>query len=476
MAILTTSTAMKVGASLGGLLFVLKVFGNWYPWASAPHRYVRTRTLDPTYQRVVQLFEKRIERGEDLGATVCVYKDGKKVVDVAGGSKGRKPDASEYSHETLQLLFSTTKFMESVCIAIAVDRGYLRYEEPICKYWPEFAQNGKENITVADLMRHEACLNRLDPITEARDLWIENHEEFGAKLAQVKPYVPYFMKSKLAYHAVSRGLFASYLLSRVDPKGRSMGEFMRDEVCEPLGLDIHLGTMPEKDYQRVARMTLKPAWYTLLHVIPQIFMPSWMARLIYNFNVVPDLDKSAVRRILFPFTHIHKAIMEPFPLPVKSLVNFVGHFHGEDWFKVNSASGHGFGNASSVARLAQCIANGGELDGVRILSKETLERCNQHEGPKFCDVMRGYFTFTDAGWAYFEEGNNETGIMGYGWMGMGGSYVIFIPELNMSFSYVMNSFGLGVVGEYRGKDLLWLAIEAARSVQAPTKGLSNRRV
>src|SRR5262245_9578272 len=205
--------------------------------------------VDEGYGPVFAQFRRNFaERGE-IGAACAVYKDGVKVVDLWGGYRNgltRTP----WSPDTLVTMFSTTKGVSSLAVALAHSRGLLDYDEPVATYWPEFASGGKESVTVRQLLSHQAGLAAIDQPLSIADL-ADLDVVAGALARQVPAWTP---GTRQGYHGISLGWYEGELLRRVDPAGRSLGRFFADEVAGPLGLEFHIGLPDTVDPDRVARI------------------------------------------------------------------------------------------------------------------------------------------------------------------------------------------------------------------------------
>eukprot|EP00127_Corallochytrium_limacisporum_P006956 Clim_evm10s239 gene=Clim_evmTU10s239 len=441
-----------VTIGVGGALLLLHLVGDSYKWRNAPHRHIKTSALVKEFQPLVDLFERRIRSGEDLGGSLAVWIDGKPVVSVSGGSAGSEQDAREVLPDSLSICFSTTKTQESLVIAMLVDRGYLDYDQPIAKYWPEFAQNGKEKITVRDLMRHEACLNFVDEMYTPEHCLPENREKLANYLERQCARMAPGQKDKLAYHAISRGLFASVLCEKVDPKGRSMGTFYKEEVADKLGIDFHF-PVPNEHEHRIIAMQPQPQWFQTFNILPHLLLPNWLCNILFRESLERS-DVHMLTSVMRKGSHTHTSFMsqidEGTGQPAKDVdprqMSTPRYYRGE-W-----PSSHGFGNANALAKVANALACGGQLNGIRIISERTLERANKHTGPNFCDVMKRNIVFCDAGWCHFDM--KHQGVQrGTGWVGFGGVWVIWDPQTRMSFSYVPMSANSSAY-DYRGRSLL----------------------
>src|SRR5215218_400171 len=198
----------------------------------------------PGWDAVADVLRANIDSGEDIGASVAVYHRGVPVVDLAGGSFS--PDGGAYDEQALQLVFSTTKGITAIAVAMCVERGLLDYDGTVATYWPEFAAAGKGDATVAQLLSHQLGLFTVDGLTREDAL---DWDTITAALAAKAPEWP--IGSGHGYHAVTYGWLAGELVRRVD--GRSLGTFVADEIVKPLGVELWIG-LPESEEPRVAPM------------------------------------------------------------------------------------------------------------------------------------------------------------------------------------------------------------------------------
>ena len=175
----------------------------------------------------------------ELGGACCAYHRGEKVVDLWGGVRN-KQTGEPWEQDTMVIVHSATKGLAAMTLAIAHSRGWLDYEERVCAYWPEFAQQGKERITVRQLLAHQAGLFALDEPVD-RSI-VADLDRLAVVLARQKP--AWEPGTRQAYHAITLGFYESELLRRVDPQHRSLGQFFQDEIASPLGLDVYI-RLPE---------------------------------------------------------------------------------------------------------------------------------------------------------------------------------------------------------------------------------------
>jgi CubicO group peptidase (beta-lactamase class C family) len=191
------------------------------------------------FEAVRDAFGENFAHGGEVGAACCVYRNGKKVVDLWGGVRNAVT-GEPWEKDTMVVVYSATKGLAAMTLALAHSRGWLDYEERVCAYWPEFAQHGKEGVTVRQLLAHQAGLYALDvPIDRAL---VADHDRLAVVLARQKP--AWEPGERQAYHAITLGFYESELLRRVDPLHRSLGQFFQDEIASPLDLDAYI-RLPE---------------------------------------------------------------------------------------------------------------------------------------------------------------------------------------------------------------------------------------
>jgi CubicO group peptidase (beta-lactamase class C family) len=200
---------------------------------------------------VREAFVENFARRRELGGACCAYHRGEIVVDLWGGVRN-KLTGELWEQDTMVLVYSATKGLAAMTLALAHSRGWLDYEERVAKYWPEFAQQGKETITVRQLLAHQAGLFAFDDPVDRRV--VADLDRLAVVLARQKP--AWEPGTRQGYHAISLGFYESELLRRVDPQHRSLGQFFQDEIATPLGLDVYIRVPEEIPNARLA--TLAP--------------------------------------------------------------------------------------------------------------------------------------------------------------------------------------------------------------------------
>ena len=205
-------------------------------------------SVAPGFEEVAVRFRENFHRRREVGAACCIYHKGAKVVDLWGGYCDLSTRTA-WAEDTLILVFSATKGLASMTLAVAHSQGLIDYEERVSVYWPEFAQQGKENITVRQLLSHQAGLCVTDEPVDATTL--ASPDQLAQLLARQKPL--WEPGTRYAYHAFTLGWYEGELIRRVDPQHRTLGKFFQDEIAKPLGLEFYIGLPAEVPDSRLAR-------------------------------------------------------------------------------------------------------------------------------------------------------------------------------------------------------------------------------
>ncbi len=367
--------------------------------------------VDEGYGKVADAFRRNLTSGHEIGAAVAVYRDGRKVVDLWGGYRNgftRTP----WEQDTIVNVFSTTKGVASLAVAVAASRGLLDYDAKVADYWPEFAQGGKGAITVRQLLSHQAGLVAIKPPLTLADL--ADPDRLSAKIAaQVPAWEP---GTRYGYHAVTLGWYQSALIRRVDPQGRTLGRFFAEEIAQPLGLDFFIGLPPSVDRSRVALLEPVTRSEMLLHL--HTMPPRFVAAL---FN-----PKSLTARAFLIAPGIKEA----------------GDFNRDEVRLPEMPSVNGTTTATSVAKLYGDAATGAAELGLSRSVRDALE------APVVPPTRgsRDKVMFLDASFSLgfgkptskFVFGSTDRA---FGWPGLGGSFGFADPDTGIGFGYVMNKLG-----------------------------------
>lgn len=373
-------------------------------------------TNDERFNAVRDVLSANLDRGADVGASVCVVHDGETVVDIWGGTID---DAgTPWAEDTIINVWSTTKTMTFLSALLLADRGELDFHAPVARYWPEFAANGKGAIEVRHLMAHTAGLSGWqEPMTEADLLdWDKATSLLAAQAPWWEP------GTASGYHALSQGYLVGEVIRRATG-GTTVGELFAKELAGPLGADFHIGTGPEHD-ARVARV-IPPEDATLGGAAVQAL----------------GSDSVAMRTLANP--------------PLLAEWSWT-----EAWRRAEIPAAGGHGNARSVARVQSVLSHGGEVDGTRLLSEAGCEVVfeQQSSGPDL--VLLVPLTF---GMGYgissaeMPIGPNARTCF---WGGWGGSLVVNDLENRLTIAYVMNRMGEGTTGDDRGIGVVFAAYAA----------------
>src|SRR5688572_25636090 len=214
------------------------------------------------FEGVRATFAENFARRRELGGACCAYQRGEKVVDIWGGIRN-KQTGEPWEGRTMVIVYSATKGLAAMTLAIAHSRGWLDYEERVCTYWPEFAQQGKERVTVRQLLAHQAGLYTLDEPID-REL-VADPDRLAAMLARQKP--AWEPGTRQAYHAITLGFYESELLRRIDPQHRTLGQFFDDEIASPLELDLYI-KLPNNIPNSQLAVMAHASWFEILRGFP----------------------------------------------------------------------------------------------------------------------------------------------------------------------------------------------------------------
>ncbi|HET9713906.1 MAG TPA: serine hydrolase domain-containing protein, partial [Pyrinomonadaceae bacterium] len=222
------------------------------------------------YEVVREAFAENFTKRRELGAACCVYHRGEKVVDLWGGVRNEATGAP-WEEDTMVIVHSTTKGLAAMTLALAHSRGWLDFDAPVCKYWAEFAQNGKEKITVRQLLAHQAGLFAFDEPVD-RNV-VADLDQLATVMARQKP--EWEPGTRQAYHAITLGFYESELLRRIDPKHRSLGQFFQDEIASPLGLDFYIRLPESIPDSRLAKLKNASLFEMLLGFPIRLTLALW---------------------------------------------------------------------------------------------------------------------------------------------------------------------------------------------------------
>lgn len=379
------------------------------------------------FEGVRRAFADNFVRYHELGGACCAYRYGDKIIDLWGGFRNGQT-AEPWEQNTMVVVHSATKGLAAMTLALAHSRGWLDYEKRVCAYWPEFAQMGKDRITVRQLLAHQAGLFAIDEPVDRSD--VADLDRLAVILARQKP--AWEPGTRQAYHALTLGFYEGELLRRIDPRHRSLGQFFQEEIASPLGLDLYLRLPASVPNERLA--TIAP--------------PSPIERLLY-FPVRLTLDA------LNPRSNLYRALVIN---PGSSVYLDDERIYARD---LEVPSGNAVGTARAIARAYGVFADGGRELGLR---QETLDLLAAPAIPPshgFHDeCMKGEVQFSlgfmkpCASWPF-------GGPKSFGSPGSGGALGFADPGAGIGYAYVTSRAGTALTGDPRDvalRDALYSAL------------------
>ncbi|HEV3114124.1 MAG TPA: serine hydrolase domain-containing protein [Candidatus Binataceae bacterium] len=372
-------------------------------------------TCDPGFERVREAFAGNFAQRGDVGAAVAVTIDGRPVIDLWGGYAD-KQRTRPWQRDTIVNVYSATKGVAATCLNRLADNGRVDLDAPVARYWPEFAQAGKERIPVRWLLSHRAGLPAVSkPLaSDALLRW----DVMAAALAEQEPW--WEPGTRHGYHALTFGYLVGEVVRRVD--GRSLGTYCREEIARPLQIDFHIGLDARDDARCAEMIAPMPPVPGAPHAIP---------------TAAPDPNSMAA-----------KAMNNPAGAMRFSTVN------SRAWRGAEVPAANGHTNARALARFYGALARGGELDGVRVLSPAQIERCLNMESDGI-DAVVGVPMRFGLGYRLTQPAarygpNPRT----FGHTGAGGSLGFADPDAKVGFAYTMNQMGSHILIDPRVVALL----------------------
>jgi len=364
--------------------------------------------LDERFTPVRDALAEELASGNELGASIVVDLDGTTVADVWGGWRDTER-TSPWTEDTITNVWSTTKTVTNLAALMLVDRGQLDPYAPIAKYWPEFAANGKEHVEVRHVLSHTSGVSGWDQPFTVADLY--DWDTSTARLAAQRPW--WEPGTMSGYHASNQGHLVGELVRRVT--GKPLKAFVAEEIAGPLGADFQIGAV-EADWHRIAP------------VVPPPPLPFDFAALDPESPMVKTFSSGALD---------------------------AGVANTPDWRRADMGAINGHGNARSVARILSAVALGGSVDGVRLLSPDTIDVIfdQQSDG---VDLVLGVPLRFGIGFALPETATVPYVPQGKAcyWGGWGGSLILMDLDRRLTVSYMMNRMAPGIIGSDRSERYL----------------------
>ncbi len=391
--------------------------------------------VDPNYADIAAVLVRQIPQKGLGGSAVCVYHDSRKVVDVWGGT--RDDEGNAWLADTTAPSFSTTKGVMSTLVHILVDKGLAAYDDPIAKYWPAFAANGKEAITIRQALCHESGLYRIDELITRADE-ILDWEHMKALLAGARPV--HEPGAQHGYHALTYGWLIGGLIEAV--AARPLQRVLQEELVDPLGLDGMFIGMPHNELYRRAKLTTRNG------VMPPMKQSDGWS------DSAREWIERGLARIGIDFSEFRSAMAlnEPFD------------WNAEDTVQAMIPAANGQFTARSLARMYAMIANGGEIDGVRLLSEARVREMSKVQSKR-----RDRVVFIPMHWRMgyhraFSLGASAPSAFGH--YGFGGSGGFCDPSRRLSVGFTVNSGVGSPFGDARMPRIARAAIKATDRLRA----------
>jgi CubicO group peptidase (beta-lactamase class C family) len=369
-------------------------------------------TCDAAFAPVKEAFVENFRSRGDIGAAVCVVAGDRMVVDLWGGEA---VPGQPWQEDTIVNVWSSTKGVVALAAHMLVDRGLLDLDAPVASYWPEFAAAGKEDLPVRYLLNHRAGLSGArDPIT-IEDL--PDWPKVTGILAATEPW--WEPGTRSGYHALTFGYLVGEVVRRVS--GRTVGQFIAEEIAAPLGADIHIG-LDDAAIERCAALSMDPP-------------PADSA----NAAMFAQLDPAALAALMNP------PMAAPFAAGIACT---------DAWRRAEIPAANGHATARGLATMYAALAKGGSHDGVRLLSREAVDRAREGQGATVDLVLGVGAGGLATEWALGYILSGEHGLLGpnphaFGHGGYGGSVGMADPDAHVALGYVMNHMGNNLVGDPR---------------------------
>jgi len=399
--------------------------------------------LEPGYEPLARTLEQILRGPPYGGAAICLYEDGKPVVDLWGGVKN--PQGDPWEENTPSVSYSTSKGVAATALHMCKDRGLVRYDDPVAKYWPEFGQRDKGAITVRQVLTHAAGLYDVRNIVGHADLLLDWDATIRA--LELAP-ASHPAGRHHGYHAVTFGHLVGEIVRRVS--GKPFSQFIQDEIAKPLGLENFFIGASEEAIQRSARnMGGAPGRdvdETTAHARAreETTKQNRLRLIALGLNMVgipmnPD--------------RLHRAL---YPRGVE-----MWDFSSPEVLRACIPAANGLFSARDLARLYACLGNGGSLDGVRLLSTPTIREATQVQWRGPDGVLVAPMRWRLGYHAVF----SRLGIVkaGFGHAGYNGSGAWACPLHGAAFGFVVNA-GMGTpIGDWRLLKLTTVALACLKA-------------
>ncbi|WP_182348463.1 serine hydrolase domain-containing protein [Tomitella gaofuii] len=355
------------------------------------------------FEPIRAALEENFRQGTELGASIFVDIDGERVVDLWGGYRNAKRTLP-WEENTIVNVWSTTKTVTCLAALMLVDRGLIDLNAPVSRYWPEFAANGKEKVEIRHFLAHTSGVSGWEQPFTTEDMY-----DWESAITLLAAQAPWWEPGTASgYHAHNQGHLIGEIIRRVT--GKSLKEFVATEISGPLGADFQIGAS-DRDRGRIAE------------IVPPPPLPLELDTL--------DADSPMLKTFTGPPANAEAA-------------------NTDAWRRADMGALNGHGNARSVARIMSAITSGGTVDGNRLLSQSTIDLIFDEQS-NGTDLVLGMPLRRGIGYAlplpetipFIPEGKICF------WGGWGGSQIVMDLDRRVTFSYMMNKMGPGILGSDR---------------------------
>jgi CubicO group peptidase (beta-lactamase class C family) len=361
--------------------------------------------FDPRFEAVRDALADQLRSANELGASIAVDIEGRTVVDIWGGWQDEARQ-TPWQEDTITNVWSTTKTVTNLAALMLIDRGRLDPFAPVARYWPEFAQNGKDGVEVRHVLSHTSGVSGWEAPIEVEDMY--DWDSATSRLAAQPPWWP--PGSASGYHAANQGHLVGELVRRVT--GKSLKAFVAQEIAGPLEADFQIGAA-RADWGRIAPVVAPPP-------LPIDFSTLDPDSPVYKTLTGPRIDATAA--------------------------------NSDGWRDADMGALNGHGNARSVARILSALALGGTVHGVRLLSSDTIDLIFEEQSHGLDLVLFVPLRF-GVGYALPETETVPYVPQGRScyWGGWGGSMIVADLDRHLTVSYMMNRMGPGIIGSDRSE-------------------------
>lgn len=363
-------------------------------------------TIDPDYQAIADVFAENFSRRGEIGASLCIYHHHKPVLDIWGGFKDPQQSQAWDAH-TVVPFFSTTKAVAASCLALCHSRGLFRYTDRVADHWKAFAAQGKERITIEQLLQHRAGLSATDKKLNAKR--IKNREHLEHILAAQKPH--WEPGAYQGYHVWNIGWYISAILARMDPQQRRLKEFVNEEMLPNISGEVRIGIEADYDMNKIAR--LKP-----------------FSKMKGLFAMPPAF----VMELFKPWSLSFKSMLNP------GFVSNHANFNKPQILQLEIGAGGGIGNARGLASMMDGLSNPAHSLFAGQQTLDYLKAYPQAPENGYKDIVFKQDAFRFHAGYMKPSGKHDfsANSSAFGGFGAGGSFVFTDPERVLTVAYTMN--------------------------------------